>query len=171
MPKAKLPQGATREIFEKYRALADAEGEDKDCVPRAVSAATGVPYADVLRLFADQGRKPKSATSIHMMTQVVMNLGYSIVCMNLSHFNPPARAARGKHGITSHHPDRFPGMWSDQGRLICWNRDHVWAVVDGLNVDWSRGRSLRISRIYKIVKLDCEPRMMYQAEYEQMRFK
>lgn len=170
MPRAKMPVGATKEVFEQYKALADAEGETRDCVPRAVAAATGVPYPDVIKVFAEIGRKSRRGTSIYLMQCAVKRLGFSLVTMRLSHFNPPKRAARGKHGITSHHPDRFPHMWNDQGKLICWNRDHAWAVVDGVNVDWSRGRSLRVDQIYKVIKTSSEPRLMTQTEYEGLRF-
>lgn len=164
MPRARMPDGADRKEFDFFRKLADAEGETNDCVPRAVAAATGVPYKEVLAAFYAAGRKQGRGCSGYIMDKVVLALGFSMVRMDLSYFNPPARAARGKHGITSHHPDRFPEMWRNEGRLICWGRSHAWAVVDGKNYDWSRGRSIRCAMIYKIVKSD-KPRIMSYLEY------
>lgn len=156
MPKAKMPPGAGKDEYLKYKVLADNENENNDCVVRAISAATGASYLDVLRLSCQMGRKKGRGAQVVVTTQLAEAFGFKLEVESLESFNPPARRARGKHGkhgITSHHPDRFPQMWKDRGTLICWNRTHMWAVVDGVVIDWSRGRSLRVDSIRRVVKI------------------
>lgn len=138
------------EKFKSYQALAITEGEDNDCSVRAVSAATGEDYKKVLALFNANGRMPRKGTPNELTMRMIVQLGFKWNFVSCESFNPPARAARGKHGITSHHPDRFPHMWKGRGNFICWNRKHMWAIVDGVNFDWSRGKALRIYRIIKV---------------------
>jgi hypothetical protein len=153
MPRAKLPPGATKEVFAQYKALADAEGETNDCTIRAVSQITETPYQQVLALYTKHGRKPGTGASIIVTKKVLDELGFKAETLDLQSFNPAARKARGKFGITSHHPDRFPSMWRGTGKLLVWNRTHMWAVVDGVNLDWSRGKSLRVDCISRITKV------------------
>jgi hypothetical protein len=153
MPKAKLPPDASFHAFQEFDIKRLEQAETNDCAVRAVSAATKIPYEEVLLCFKLCGRRSRKSTQTNITWAVLQQFGYSYTAVCLSDFNPPSRAARGKHGITSHHPDRFPHMWKGKGTFLCFSQGHVWAVVDGTVIDWSRGKSLRVRHIARIEKL------------------
>ena len=93
----------------------DIIGESRDCVVRASTIATGLPYQEMHSRYKAAGRRDKKGTAIFMIDQVLphkraITAGYRHLAWTLSKF------------ISIH----STGKW-----VLC-NRNHAWAVIDGV---------------------------------------
>lgn len=152
-----MPRIATVGKSELHASLIAASmsvNESNDCAVRAVAAVTGVDYATVHNMMAEQGRKNKRGTPWEILWDVLDQLGYAVRTVSPHHFisRYPGSHARVLRSVTTHHPDRFPAVWKDGKRYLFNTRAHVLAVVDGVNHDWTRGRAKRALRIWEVVQ-------------------
>ena len=53
--------------------------------------------------------------------------------------------------ITTHHPEKYNKVWKDGKKYIFSTARHVAAVIDGVNHDWTVGRSLRVQDVYQVI--------------------
>lgn len=144
---------------EEYLSLmapARALGEVRDCAVYSLAAACGVPYETALAALTAAGRTPRSGTSNRTIHNALRALGFRWDCISpgifAERYFTEGKAAKARH-VTTHHPDRFSYCWPP-GAWLMFTRGHVLAVVDGKNCDWSRGRSLRATRLYRITRIE-----------------
>jgi len=129
--------------------------EKMDCSVRALAIVTGIPYEDARTALADKGRKNRRRTPAQYLLDAVISLGYATRQVDqwkeiILHY-PLSHAHKLK--VTSHQPDRFPEAWKNGKTYLMFTRGHVLAIVDGVNHDWSRGRSLRCKALYEVEKV------------------
>lgn len=141
---------------EEYQALlSDSAGmhEANDCSVVAVAALADISYNEAWQLLANRGRKPRQPPTVQNVLDVVeTDLNGRLVRLRpravISQYYP-AGHRRLQH-VTTHHPERFPGVWRDGRRYLFFLRNHVLAVVNGEVHDWTRGRYKRVFRIYEV---------------------
>lgn len=150
-------QHCRSELYLAMRVASTQHNEHADCSVQAIAAACGVSYGAAHIALAAAGRKPGKGTRIHQSRQAIEALGFRITALDAMkrHLrfiaNYPKAHTRLKD-LTSHHPDRFPQVWKDGRAYILYNNTHMWAVVDGVNHDWSRGRALRVKGMWLVEK-------------------
>jgi hypothetical protein len=139
----------------EYSALKDAaysEGDRGFCGPLAIAALTGIPMKESLALCAAAGRKFKRGTYLSTVQVVLKQLGYSMTKVTsqlIIHRFP--RGGEGFKNITTHQPARFPEAFKGLNLLLT-TKSHFAAVVNGVTVDWSTNKSLRVRHIHLITK-------------------
>lgn len=111
--------------------------EHNDCAVRAVAIVTGLPYSQVHKVFADNGRKYRKGTPRDVTWKAIDALGYDC---------EPVRVTA-KTGVTL---DRDRALQS--GRFVVGMTRHLAAVVDGSVIDWTAGRRKQVRDAYRITK-------------------
>jgi hypothetical protein len=148
---AKIKRPAMSPLWEQHAKLQNEVRERGDCTVRAVAATTGRDYREVHRLFAAQGRKHGRSSNWATIRSVIDALGFKLTQISSGDFIKQYPAPHWKlRSITSHHMDRFNDVWSDGSNYILDCRSHVIGVVDGVNCDWSRGRTLRVLHVLRV---------------------
>lgn len=89
--------------------------ERNDCVVRASSIATGIPYAEMHAAYNDAGRKDKRGTNV-LLIDLVLPYNFKVKAWTMR-----SAATLG----------RFLRVHST-GRWVMCNRNHAWAVIDGV---------------------------------------
>lgn len=150
---AKIAKVGKTEVYQAHAAAAAANNDANDCAVRAIAAATNTPYERVHAMMADMGRKHKRGTPWDIIWGTLHDLGFVRIQRSSQDFirQYPGSHATALKSVTTHHPDRFPGVWKN-GKAYIFNTDrHVAAIVDGVNHDWTRGRACRVRAIWEIV--------------------
>lgn len=138
----------------EYRAMsqeADKLNENNDCAVRAISIATDTPYKTVHELLERMGRIKRKGTRTQIIERAVKILGFRMEHVPASYFidrYPRKNIAN----VTTHHPDRFPQVWKDGHTYLIYTPGHILCVKDGVNHDWTRGRAIRATGIFRITK-------------------
>lgn len=142
---------------DEYKALRNDEyrvalNETNDCTVVALAAATGRSYKLAYDAMAMEGRLHGKGSHSAAMIQAAANLGFDCkrVCINEIIDRYPLPHRNVLTNVTSHHPDRFADCWP-KGTFLMFSRSHVLCVKDGVNLDWSRGRALRIISMFEVV--------------------
>lgn len=140
--------------YAKLRSDSDAMNERGDCSVVAVAAVTGVPYNVAHKAMSDAGRRRGTGAHMSQIERAVESLGYKMnrIDMRDKIRQYPGRHATALSNVTTHHPDRFKHVWADGNIYIFSTRSHVAAVVNGENVDWTKGRAKRCVAIYKVTQ-------------------
>lgn len=141
-----------------YWALRETSGEyneSNDCSVIAVAAACDVSYEIAHATLKRLGRRNRSGTYIYTSQDAIKALGYEIEIIQPQWFiqQYPGNHKRAKN-VTTHHPQRYNKVWKDGCNYILSSKTHMLAVIDGKNVDWSKGRSIRANRIWRITKVE-----------------
>ncbi len=128
-------------------------GERNDCAVRAVAAATGRPYDEVHALFKAEGRRDAGRTPTGITWAVLKQLGFRTEHRGAHTFinRYPGSHRTALKSVTTHHPDRFQGVWADGKTYLMFTPGHILAIVNGVNHDWTRGRALRATAIYEVL--------------------
>ena len=138
------------ELYQTHAAL----GENLDCAVRAIAVVTHISYKRAHAALAAKGRTSERRTEREFMWAVLTDLGYAWKWVDP---RSVIKKYPGKHRhkicITSHQMDRFPEAWKDGKSYLFFSRGHVLAIVDGVNHDWSRGRSLRCKELYEVTRI------------------
>lgn len=141
------------EAYDNLRRDSDMLHETNDCAVMSLALVTGVPYTTAHSELAKQGRKPRHGTHTYKTHAALKALGFEAVEIDSSFFiHRYPKAHQILRGLTSHHPQRFNKVWADGCHYLMQNHGHIWAVLNGVNHDWSAGRALRIRRIWRVVK-------------------
>lgn len=84
----------------------------------------------------------------------MQELGFDVVEINIREFIKTrySKAAQAHKTVTSHHPARYHKAWKDGETYMLLTSSHILTIIDGVNYDWSKGRSLQAYRLFKIVK-------------------
>lgn len=161
MPRPKnIPKS---EIYQSFTPARTALNETDDCAVCAVAAVTGRPYSEVHEIMGRLGRRHRRGTPRDITRTALQLLGFQMVRVWQDHFMnarmTPAQRKK-QQCLTSHSADRFPGLFRHGERWMITTRSqtHISAIVDGVHCDWSRGRSLRVCDLYRILPLDADPK-------------
>ena len=126
-------------------------GEKNDCAVKAVHIATGAPYADVLAFMTAQGRKKRGPTQMAVTHAAVRHFGFKTQRRACQLFLDKLPKGVIAENITTHHPERFPAAWADGKTYLLTTRNHILCIKNGINHDWSKGKSLRVIFVEEVV--------------------
>lgn len=148
--------------------IAAAEAKEKrDCMPKALTLLTGLPYDVVNDALIKAGRKPRKGTHWHVVHEAMSMLGYKLEPLGSAYIRSIIDQYPGGHktlhNITTRHPQRFPKAWADREPLLFDVGRHVAAFKDGVLHDWSCNRALRVDQLYRVVKVD-EPLLVSEVK-------
>lgn len=130
----------SKELYSECKYQSYAIGERADCTVRAIAITTGEGYELAHYALEEQGRRPRSGTSICNMKDACKELGYS-----MERVEREAYRDRAKTAITA-------SRLGWRGAFVLSFSEHVAAMVDGEVFDWVNGRRHRLQNIYRIVK-------------------
>lgn len=140
--------------YEKIKA--ELEGDKNFCAVAAVAAITKEPAKKIQSMMSKHGRKIGRSTERAITRKVLNELGFKIKVLSfaerskiiLSYPEPHNKL----HGITTHHPRRFPAAWTGKPDMLMFSKAHVSAYVDGVVCDWAIKSSKRVTEIWTIEK-------------------
>ena len=149
-----------REVAEQAKKM----GETNDCSVRALALTTGRPYAEVHAALKAAGRKDGHGTYTPQLHAAAKALGFHLIAWTRDQMiemmksypgADPERVVKNKTWITPKHLTRFEKQWAPHKPFpMIWHTvDHSIAVVGGRPQDWTTGRSHRITRIFRVVKI------------------
>lgn len=130
-------------------------GENNDCTVKAIAATTGLQYGVVHAQLQHHGRKSGRGAHLHIMDAALRSLGFKKERVAPSQFiNQYPKSHQILKSVTTHHADRFNSVWADGNNYILFTSSyrHAVGIVNGTNVDWTRGRAQRIVEIWKITR-------------------
>lgn len=128
---------ATETIWQSMVTDSRAKGEHNDCTVKALTAATGLPYADCHMALAKQGRKPRKGCHFNSMgKRAAASLGWLMETVDPFDY-------RAKTMITAERDRAFRS-----GRYVVQVSRHVAALIDGKVIDHSQGSRRRIQCVY-----------------------
>lgn len=142
---------ATQEYLTLRAASAD-NNERGDCAVVAVAAVTGVTYEVALQALTAAGRRPRKGTYTRTIHAALQDMGFRVVRMDaradfIARYPTAHQCLK---SVTTHHPRRFHDVWADGAAYLLYTANHVAAVVNGVNHDWTRGRALRAQQIFRV---------------------
>lgn len=150
---SQIKSTARTEEYTIMRSASNAFDERNDCTVVASAIACGVTYAEAHKALEKFGRKKGKGVSImKMVTAIKEELGFFVKLVPASEFisrYPKGHRDVLKH-VTTHHPERFNDVWADGNTYIFFTTDHVAAVVNGVNHDWTKGRAKRVQAIFRV---------------------
>jgi len=152
---ARIARVGKSEVYAAHFYAGQSKGERGDCAVRAVAALTDTSYEVVHAIMAENGRKHGRGTPWSTIWSTFEELGFKAVKRSPHEFisRYPGTHATALKSVTTHHPDRFPAVWKDGKSYLFCTREHVLAVINGVNHDWTRGIAKRAKYIYEIVSL------------------
>lgn len=136
----------TKALWDAMATASAAHNEHNDCTVKALSAATGIDYADCHKAMAKAGRKNRRGCHFHITGRdAAKALGFKMETVPDSKYSA-------KTMITA---ERDRALKS--GRYVLRVRGHVAALVDGKIVDWSQGRRHIIKSVYQFTPIAAAP--------------
>jgi hypothetical protein len=141
------------EVFKLINRSSDAMGETNDCAVKAIALATNTPYTIAHKALKDAGRKNRKGSYFTEQKAAMRKLGFDYRYISTADFiaRYPGRGATLKN-VTTHHMDRYKKVWADGKTYLIYTRSHVGAVINGVNHDWTKGRSRRVRYILEVSK-------------------
>jgi hypothetical protein len=140
--------------FNQLVAASNAMNETKDCSVKAVALACGVEYEVAHRELASNGRVNGRGAYTNQILKAIAGLGFKAEHQN--HWNFIDKYPKGHRdvlrNVTTHHPARFNNVWADGNTYVMFTKGHVLTIINGVNHDWTNGRPVRATSIYKITK-------------------
>lgn len=149
---AKIIRKPRTDVFLSMCEDAKELGEHNDCTVKAIAIATGVEYSKVHAELKKVGRKNNKGATIWQMQRACVALGFKMVSVPKKNFLDKYPKSANLKNITTHHPEKFNKVWKDGKKYIFSTARHVAAVINGVNHDWTVGRSLRVQVVYEVVK-------------------
>jgi len=130
-------------------------GETNDCSLRAITAITGADYEHVVALSYEFGRKKGHGTLNKVTMAILDKLGFKAIAFDSELLTCLYPGSHKKlNSITSHHPERFERVWPLEPKFLFSSHTHMWAVVNGRNIDWTEGRACRAVKQWVVVPKD-----------------
>lgn len=146
-PSRQLPSSE----FNSLRSAAADHGETNDCAVKAIAVVTGADYSKVWEIMDRRGRAARKGTPMNIIWGALDELGFQHTWVPtnniIARYPKPHRDVL--KSITTHHPDRFAKAWP-AGAYLMLTANHILAIVDGVNHDWTRGRAKRCQGLYII---------------------
>ena len=142
----------TSQHYKDLKRSSDDVNERADCSVVAVAAVAGVDYRSAHDAMTNAGRRRGTGASTRQIIDAAESFGFNCVRIQMIEKirQYPGRHAYALKNVTTHHPDRFKHVWRDGHNYLFFNSSHVAAVVNGENVDWSKGRAKRCVSIYRV---------------------
>ena len=142
----------TPKEFEDLYSASRSLNESNDCTVKAVALVCGVTYQEAHAEMKRRGRKDRRGAFAWQYKAAVEHFGKRIITRTANEFisQYPGIHKTLSH-VTSHHPRRFPGVFSKDKVYLLRSRSHVLAVIGGEVKDWSINKSLRIIDIWEVV--------------------
>lgn len=145
---------ANTKYTELYKQLVDEasqERENKDCSVKAIAISCGVHYKDARKALANEGRKNGKGAYTHQILNAAKALGRTATKVDVRKFIDKYPGVHSNlKSITTHHPERFHDVWEDGKTYLAFTSNHVLAIVNGVNHDWTVTRQKRITALYVI---------------------
>ena len=114
--------------------------EHNDCSVKAATIISGKPYWHIHSLFADRGRKHRHRTPQKISREVIED---DLKMETVEIF--PRKPCGGRFTpITI-------GKYYPQGKYFVFTRGHMFALVDGKVIDWTKGRRHRVIKVWKVI--------------------
>lgn len=111
--------------------------KQSDCVPRALSNATGLPYDECYERMSVYRRRYRHGWNLPLAAAIHLVLPSTYGCEGY--------AVNAKTLITL--PEEIP-----RGNFIIQVRGHVLAMVNGEVIDWAAGRRFRVREVCRVWK-------------------
>ncbi len=130
-----------------YKALKEtskSRGEHRDCGVVALALSCQIPYDVAHAALKAKGRKDRKGTYVSLQFLPALEV-FGFTSERLF-----GEGVRQKNG--SRYTSKTIGKLLSNGCYVCVTTDHMFAVVDGLVLDWSRTKRLTVNTIYKITK-------------------
>lgn len=141
----------TTELYKIMKAEQQAAGEKSDCTVKALAIAAGVNYNTAKAALKRNGREDGRGTKKSVVMAAAKELGKTLVSVNPKTFiNKYPGIHKNLANVTTHHPERFHGVWEDGRAYIAFTKDHALAIVNGVTHDWTAKRSLRVKSLYRV---------------------
>jgi hypothetical protein len=151
--KAQRQQGQTQTYNELENKSENFEERD-DCAVIAVSAVTGRTYDEAHAVLQAHGRFNSMGTFIPHMEAALKEFGFGITKFSVASMLVEKYSTnKNIHNITTLHPKKYKTRWDDGKKYLFICKQHVAAVVDGQNHDWSATKSLFVREIWRVAPL------------------
>ena len=126
--------------------------ETNDCAVVALSEALEIPYETVHQVLKKNGRQNRTGTTIQNILTSVRELGYNVINQN-EHILRLYSLYNIKSKPRTTDFLRYQDVWRQvSGNYLALTRNHIFAIIDGKNDDWTNHISCRIESIYKVEK-------------------
>lgn len=155
---ARIQSTAAPHFFNLMHAESRSMGETNDCAVKAVAIACDVSYAEAHEAMKALGRKNRNGTNFYnITTKAIEGFGFTLKSWGLVERDEVIKSYPGVHSglknITTHHPRRFPQVWSKfHGNLLFHTKGHILAVRDGIVCDWTVNHAKRVVGVYEVHK-------------------
>lgn len=140
-------------------------GERNDCVVKAITILTVLPYEQVHAACAEAGRKSRQGMFDYQWKKACDLLGYDVEYLHYHDLYGYETGLlwdmmKNHYGgyqcqqVTTKHPSKFSKAWREHGPGDCilGVNGHVAAYKDGQVHDWSTTKACRVKGIYKLTK-------------------
>ena len=124
-------------------------GERNDCVVKALTAISELPYGTVHEVCRLAGRKRGRGMHMYKWLPLIDTVGCKVTGKKYEPKKPDGSGYTMKTILKGLHPNK---------KYLVHVRGHVAAVVNGKIVDWSAGRQHRVKTVYEI---DGDGEVMY----------
>lgn len=156
---ARIDRRSKTEQFQILEAESDRLNERADCSVKAVAIVTGISYKEAHAAMKAVGRKDRQGTRNWQTHDALKALGFKTIEVDTDDFIAKYPSPHWDlKNVTTHHMDRFPKAWRDGKTYLFRCRDHIGAVVNGINHDHTKGRARRIFQIFEVVPQNHRPR-------------
>ncbi len=135
-PRKEIPP---TDLYRKLNTKSNEIGEENDCTVIALAIALNIQYEDAHAALELAGRKTMSGASWYTLFKAIDILDYK-----LDEVRKPEEIKTIK---------KAEEYFKEKGHYILDTSKHVAAMIDGVVHDWSRGRALRVKRIFKVEKI------------------
>lgn len=152
MPSIKKKDHPIPEQFIALAEQAKVAGDKNNCTVIAVAIVAGLSYAEASVLLAKHGRKFGKGFAPEKYCEALESIGFEVVKIKTNFFLDQYSELHKSilKNVTTHHPDRFPHIWKDGKVYLLVQKTHVSAVVDGVVIDYTRGKRKQVVAIYEV---------------------
>mgnify|MGYP003649463997 CR=1 FL=1 len=141
------------ENWAKYQAVIEATrafGETNDCVVKAITLATGLPYRDVHKTLEDCGRESRRGTPEYVSNKALKILGYKLV--SVPKFDRQVIYAGYRRKSKGYSVKGLIGELDNKNYLINIS-EHMLSAVGGEILDFTRNKKCFVDSVYEIIKI------------------
>lgn len=141
----------TTKLFNDLCNASAGVGEKNDCSVKAIAAVTGISYEEAIALAAKFGRKARHGMQTPAINEAIISIGFKVTKVDPKTFISRYNRKNIKN-VSTFHPERFPEVWKDGKTYLFYVKGHVAAIIDGVNHDWTEGKSKHAKHIYLVEK-------------------
>lgn len=153
---ARIKATTANEKFISLQSEMKEEGDNNFCAVVAVAALTGKSGKEVSAYMIEKGRRT-TGKGVHNseILDTLREFGMTIEPVAIGPIiGQYPGVHKGLKSITTHHMDRFPAVWKEgdlaDDKFIAFTPGHCLAIIDGENIDWTKGHAKRINSLYRV---------------------